>query len=172
MPQDSIFPARMTTLEVVTYLGWMRGVRTRRARRDAAAALEAVGLASRAHAKVSSLSGGMRRRVSLAQAIAGSPDVLLLDEPSTGLDPEQRRAMVDLLGGVSGTVLLSSHVMEDVAELADRVLVLDGGRIVFDGTVSGLAARAADPTGPRAAEEGFLDVLGRSRTGAGAGERS
>lgn len=110
------------------------------------------------------LSGGMVRRVALAQALASSPSVLLLDEPSTGLDPKQRRVMVDLIGNLAGCVLLSSHVMEDVADVASRVLVLDEGRIVFDGTVdqlSGLAPVGA-PRG-RAAEAGFLHVISEAK---------
>lgn len=168
MPQGSEFPARMTVLEVVTYLRWMRGVRTSQARADAREALVHVGLEQRLDERVAALSGGMRRRVALAQAIAGQPDVLLLDEPSTGLDPEQRRAMVDLLRSATGTVLLSSHVMEDVVELASRIVVLDGGGIVFDGTAEDLAGRAPTAQGHRAAEAGFLAVLDASRAAEGA----
>lgn len=163
MPQDSAFPARITALELVTYLGWMRGRPTSQARVGARDALARVGLASRMDDKMGSFSGGMRRRVALAQAIAGDPDVLLLDEPSTGLDPEQRRGMVDLITSISGTVLLSSHVMEDVVELASRIVVLDGGGIAFDGSTAQLARRAPDPSHPRAAEAGFLAVLSSVR---------
>ena len=122
-------------------------------------ALEAVLLTDRADSKTRDLSGGMLRRVGLAQAIAMDPEVLLLDEPSTGLDPEQRRIMVDRLRGLDAAVILSSHVMEDVSDLADRVLVLDAGSIAFDGPLPALCALAPDPVAPRAAEAGFLAVL-------------
>ncbi|MBE9927218.1 ABC transporter ATP-binding protein [Cellulosimicrobium cellulans] len=159
MPQAPSFPGAMTVEEVVTYLTWMRGARARQARSAARDALRRVLLDDRARSRVRTLSGGMLRRVALAQAIASGARHVLLDEPSTGLDPEQRRAMVLLLADLEGAVLLSSHVMEDVRDLASRVLVLDGGRIAFDGTVEALAGLA--PTGElaRSAEAGFLAVL-------------
>ena len=165
MPQSATFPGNMTVREVVEYITWMRGARPAAARLHTARALDAVLLTDRANSKTRDLSGGMLRRVCLAQAIATDPDVLLLDEPSTGLDPEQRRIMVDRLRELDAAVVLSSHVMEDVSDLADRVLVLDAGSITFDGTVPDLCSLAPDPKTPRAAEAGFLAVLA---TGAGA----
>jgi ABC-2 type transport system ATP-binding protein len=168
MPQLVRFPGGLTVLEVVEYLTWMRGISGSEARAKARLALDRVRLSDRAGAAVKQLSGGMLRRVALAQAIAAEPAVLLLDEPSTGLDPEQRRTMVDLIAqlGVEldTTVLLSSHVMEDVSEVAGRVLVLDAGRLRFDGTVAALQdhAPAGTPT-TKAAEAGFLAVLTAGR---------
>jgi ABC-2 type transport system ATP-binding protein len=163
MPQTAVFPGGMTACEVVEYITWMRGARSREARIAAEDALARVMLADRAASKVRTLSGGMLRRLCLAQAIASGARVLLLDEPSTGLDPEQRRLMITHLEDLDGAVLLSSHVMEDVRDLADRVLILDGGGIAFDGDVSELERLAPDSAGVRAAEEGFLRVLARSR---------
>jgi ABC-2 type transport system ATP-binding protein len=160
MPQAATFPGNMTALEVVEYLAWTRGVSSRSAPRLAREALETVRLGERADTKVRALSGGMVRRVALAQAIASRPDVLLLDEPSTGLDPAQRRTMVELISELGTTVLLSSHVMEDVTDVAQRVLVLSDGRLVFDGTVPELRAHAPERTDPaRAAEAGFLRIV-------------
>ncbi len=164
MPQAIRFPGSMTAFEVVEYLSWMRGSSARQARIAAGDALARVLLQDRARSKVGTLSGGMARRLGLAQAIASGASTLLLDEPSTGLDPEQRRIMVRLLADLDGAVVLSSHVMEDVSDLADRVLVLDDGVIAFDGTLGGLAARAPGDAG-RTAEEGFLAVLAASRQG-------
>lgn len=159
MPKGGAFPGNMTVREVVEYLTWMRGARSSDARVRASRALETVMLADRADSKVRELSSGMLRRVGLAQAIAMDPAVLLLDEPSTGLDPEQRRIMVDRLRELDAAVVLSSHVMEDVSDLAYRVLVLDAGSIVFDGTLPDLRELAPDPWDPRAPEAGFLAVL-------------
>lgn len=159
VPQLPQFPKNLRAEEVVAYLAWMRGVPSRECMSRAREALDHVGLTARARTKVGALSGGMQRRVALAQALASRADVLLLDEPSTGLDPQQRRAMVDLLRDLPGTVFISSHVMEDVAELANRVIVLDAGKVRFDGTLDGL--RALAPVGTpesRTLEAGFLSV--------------
>lgn len=160
MPQHLSAPGTLTAFEVVSLIGWMRGLGGRRARSRAEAALAAVDLLDRRDSKVRELSGGMQRRVALAQALVTGPDVLLLDEPSTGLDPQQRRRMVEFVKSLSGTVFLSSHVMEDVVDTADRVLVLDQGRLLFDGTPAALDELA--PSGAsqgRRAEEAFLRLL-------------
>ncbi|WP_284250260.1 ABC transporter ATP-binding protein [Litorihabitans aurantiacus] len=158
MPQSSSFPGNLTAREIVRYVAWMRGAKSRDCRDLAEAALHRVGLAEEADTPFRRLSGGMRRRVALAQAVSTSPDLLLLDEPCTGLDPAQRHTMVDLVRGLGGAVVLSSHVMEDVRDLADRVIVLHDRLIRFDGSVADLEARA--PRGSsRAAEAGFLGVI-------------
>lgn len=165
MPQSVRFPSSMTAREVVQYLTWMRGVSGRQAFERADVALEQVGLAERAATKVGRLSGGMVRRLALAQALAADAGVVLLDEPSTGLDPEQRRVMVGLIGAVEGTVLMSSHVMEDVVEVAAQVIVLHDGRIVFHGPVADLQSFAPAGThAGKAAEVGFLQLIAGSRT--------
>jgi ABC-2 type transport system ATP-binding protein len=105
-----------------------------------------VGLGDRASARVRTLSGGQRRRLALAQAFIGDPALLILDEPTTGLDPEQRaglRALLSERAAQGGAVLLATHQTEDVAALCERVVVMDGGRVRFDGTVADLVATAA-----------------------------
>lgn len=165
VPQLPSFPKNLTAREVVSYLCWMRGTPAAQADVRARNALGQVGLEARVDDKVGALSGGMLRRVALAQALASEADVLLLDEPSTGLDPRQRRTMVELLGGLRGTVLISSHVMEDVADLSDRVLVLDEGRLLFDGGLAALGALAPEGTPPhRRIEAGFLSLSLRGDT--------
>jgi ABC-2 type transport system ATP-binding protein len=171
MPQSATFPAGMTALEVVAHIGWMRGLSHRQARLQSHEALEMVDLSSRASTCMKQLSGGMARRVALAQALVSGPDVILLDEPSTGLDPEQRRIMIRLVQRLDATVLFSSHVLEDVEDVADRVLVLDDGRLLFDDVMTALAH--AGEAGPGAdivtaadIESGFLSLVTRSRSGA------
>lgn len=137
MPQASSAPRSLTALEFVTYLSWMRGQSRSVARQRASEALGAVGLAGRAGNKLKTLSGGMVRRVWLAQALAAGADVLLLDEPSTGLDPRQRATMVELIRErATGTVLLSSHLIEDVLSLASSVIVLRLGEVVHHGPIT------------------------------------
>lgn len=160
MPQAMSLPGNMTAQEVVEYLAWMRGLTVRRARQRSEESLDQVGLGSQAQTRVGRLSGGMLRRVALAQALASDSELLLLDEPSTGLDPAQRRTMVDLLCGLERTVLMSSHVMEDVVDVAQRVIVLHDGLVRFDGAVTELQSLA--PAGTEAAkmaEVGFLTLI-------------
>ncbi|MFI7028486.1 ABC transporter ATP-binding protein [Microbispora rosea] len=146
LPQDPGFYPHFTAFETLDYVAILKEMTDRRERhREVTRVLAEVGLADRARTKVRKLSGGMRQRLALAQALLDGPDLLVLDEPTVGLDPEQRlrlRALVSRLGE-SRTVLLSTHQTEDVAALCERVVVMDSGRILFDGTPSGLAAVAA-----------------------------
>jgi ABC-2 type transport system ATP-binding protein len=98
------------------------------------------------HKRIRALSGGMRRRVAIAQALLGDPDLLVLDEPTAGLDPEQRLRFRDVLtrGGAHRTVLLSTHQTDDVAALCQRVVAFDVGKVRFDGTPAALAELARD----------------------------
>ncbi|MGL5865077.1 MAG: ABC transporter ATP-binding protein [Dermatophilaceae bacterium] len=162
MPQAASFPSRMPVEDIVSYLTWMKGWPSKDATDRAGWALDQVGLGKRSRSRFGALSGGMARRVALAQAIATEPEVLLLDEPTTGLDPAQRKAMVDLVGGLgeSGvTVLLSSHVVEDIEDLARAVIVLHGGTVRFSGPVEGLAALADPGTRRSPLESGFFRVI-------------
>jgi ABC-2 type transport system ATP-binding protein len=141
LPQDLGLYPRFTVFEFVDYLAILKELhepadRHRRVR----AALEAVELDDLARRKIRTLSGGMRRRVGIAQAIVADPELLLLDEPTTGLDPEQRMRFRQLIAGIGEhrTVLLSTHLVEDVAAVCTKVVVLWQGRARFDGTPSQL----------------------------------
>lgn len=167
MPQLAQLPANMTVHEVVASIGWLKGLRWPDSASRAGEVIHAVGLSEKSTTPMRQLSGGMARRVALAQALVTKPDVLLLDEPSTGLDPEQRRAMVDLVSRIQATVLFSSHVMEDIEDVADRVIVLEDGRVIYDGELEGLRQRGAAVAKPGShtslAEAGFLDLLSERR---------
>jgi len=111
--------------------------------RPQAEALDAVALTHRADVRVASLSGGERRRLDLALAVLGDPEVLFLDEPTTGLDPESRQAtwrLVRSLQAAGTTVLLTTHYLDEAEALADRVAIMSGGRIVREGTVADVVA--------------------------------
>jgi ABC-2 type transport system ATP-binding protein len=108
------------------------------ARRRAAEVLAAVGLADRARDKPSTYSGGMKRRLNIACALVHDPDVLLLDEPTAGVDPQSRNAIFDTLLALKATgkaLVYTTHYMEEVERLADRVVIIDHGRVVAQGTL-------------------------------------
>jgi ABC-2 type transport system ATP-binding protein len=139
LPQEVSFPRGMTCFGFVDYIAILKEW-TDRARRQVEVnrVLDLVGLGERATRRIRVLSGGQRRRLALAQAFIGAPQLLVLDEPTTGLDPEQRASLRTLLSDRpdDSAVLLSTHQTEDVAALCERVVVMDAGRLRFDGTVA------------------------------------
>ncbi|WP_418062296.1 ABC transporter ATP-binding protein [Pimelobacter simplex] len=164
MPQQLDLPRELRVSDALAYASWVRGVPAALAARRNAGILDRVGLGSRRDDRVGRLSGGMNRRLALAVALVTEPDVLLLDEPTTGLDPEQRAALRAILLDLdaSAVTVLSSHVMEDVAQMADRVAVIEAGRVLYDG---GLDQFVAERGGPGAsAEHAFLATIAGSRS--------
>ncbi|PYF96317.1 ABC-2 type transport system ATP-binding protein [Georgenia satyanarayanai] len=138
MLQEAGFPADLTTAETARMWHGTLG-----APMPVAHALELVGLRHRASVQVKSLSGGERRRLDLALAIMGRPEVLFLDEPTTGLDPQSRRdawELVRQLLEAGTTVVLTTHYLEEAEELADRLAIMHGGRVVREGTVAEIVA--------------------------------
>ena len=137
MPQEPGFHRNFTAFEFVDYVAILKEMVDRRARHDEVRrVLELVGLEGVAGRKIKALSGGMRRRVALGQALLGDPDLLVLDEPTAGLDPEQRLRFREIVSERSAdrTVILSTHQTEDVAALCPRVVVMNDGMTLFDGT--------------------------------------
>jgi ABC-type multidrug transport system ATPase subunit len=138
--------------------------------RAVAAAVEHVGLGDKARSKLRTLSGGMLRRVGIAQAIVNQPELLLLDEPTAGLDPEQRVAFRALLRdlGERATVSVSTHLVEDVGAACSEVALMDAGKIVFHGTPEQLTARGAGSgaAGDAPLERGYSAVLAAARSAA------
>ncbi|MEZ7002865.1 ABC transporter ATP-binding protein [Streptomyces sp. AD55] len=146
LPQTPGLHPHFTAFEFVDYVAILKELTDRAARhREVRRVLDEVGLADVRARRVGKLSGGMRQRVALAAALVGEPAFLVLDEPTVGLDPEQRMRFRELIAGAGEgrTVLLSTHQTEDVAMLCHRVLVLADGTVRFDGTPAELAARAA-----------------------------
>jgi len=143
-PQEVTFPRGMKVASFLDYIAVLKEWKDDTARHaEIRRVLELVQLGDRGAMKIARLSGGQRRRLAIAQALIGVPDLLILDEPTTGLDPEQRASLRALLSAHPGTVLLSTHQTEDVSALCDRVLVIDAGAVCFDGTVTELLATAA-----------------------------
>jgi ABC-2 type transport system ATP-binding protein len=145
LPQESAVFGGFTAFAFVDYVAVLKEMTDRAARHaEVRRVLDEVGLGDRAHQRMRALSGGMRRRVGLAQALLGRPELLVLDEPTVGLDPEQRLRFREVLAGLGPDtcVLLSTHLTEDVAALCPRVVVMDRGSVLFQGTTAGLAALA------------------------------
>src|SRR5207247_10349489 len=150
MPQEPGFYRSFTAFEFVDYVAILKEMVDRQARHDEVRrVLSLVGLEQVSDRKIKALSGGMRRRVALGQALLGDPDLLVLDEPTAGLDPEQRLRFREIVSerSVDRTVILSTHQTEDVAALCPRVVVMDEGRVLFDGTPRDLAGVARGPRG-------------------------
>jgi len=137
MPQEAGFYKSFTTFEFLDYLAILKEMVDRTARHaEVRRVLGAVGLTERSTAKIRKLSGGMKRRLLLAQALLGEPQLLILDEPTAGLDPEQRFRFREMISQFAAEriVLLSTHQTEDVSAICDTVVVLNGGRVTFRGT--------------------------------------
>jgi ABC-2 type transport system ATP-binding protein len=145
LPQEMGFPTGFSAFRFVDYMAVLKEWTDRDARHDEVRrVLDLVGLRDHAAKRIRTLSGGQRRRAALAQALIGDPRLLVLDEPTTGLDPEQRASLRGVLSaaGHDATVVLATHQTEDVAALCERVIVVDGGRVRWDGTVHDLVASA------------------------------
>ena len=158
-PQEPGYYANLTPFEFVDYIAILKEMTERRARHEEVRrVLAQVGLGDMTHKRIKALSGGMRRRVIVAQALLGNPELLVLDEPASGLDPEQRLRFRETVSAVAEhhTVLLSTHQTDDVTALCQRVVVIDGGRILRDATPEALVDEArgrvwlADQADPRA----------------------
>ena len=144
LPQDFAMYGSMTVAEALDYLGLLSGMRRSERRERISLLLERVNLTGQARKRVRALSGGMRQRLGIAQALLHDPRVLIVDEPTAGLDPEERVRFRNLLCEVAQekTVLLSTHIVGDIEATCENIAILDRGRLLFGGTVAALIAEA------------------------------
>ena len=167
LPQNLGYYPSFTVVEFIEYFALLKEMPSSAVPAAVAAAVERVDLGAKARAKLRTLSGGMLRRVGIAQAIVNDPDLLLLDEPTAGLDPEQRvqfRALMRSLGE-SVTVIVSTHLVEDVGAACSEVALMSAGKIVFRGTPDDLTARGAGHgVGDAPLERGYSAVLSAARS--------
>jgi len=170
LPQTLGYYPSFTVAEFVEYFALLKEMPPGQVPRAVAAAIDRVDLGGRARAKLRTLSGGMLRRVGIAQAIVNEPDLLLLDEPTAGLDPEQRVAFRTLLRdlGERASVVVSTHLVEDVGAACTEVALMDAGKIVFHGTPDELTARGegTGAAGDAPLERGYSAVLAAARSAA------
>ncbi|MFJ4922269.1 ABC transporter ATP-binding protein [Streptomyces sp. NPDC088725] len=164
MPQDIVPMPGLTAREYVAYVGWLKGMSRADAWRKARRALAQVELTDKSDSNTTNLSGGQLRRVGVAAALVHDARVLLLDEPTAGMDPHQRRVFRDLIHQLMGevSVLMSTHDVADLAEEADHVTVLTEGRILHSGTTDTFLAHAPEGTAAgRVAEGAYTALLAR-----------
>lgn len=161
LPQKFGWDAGMKVQDFVEYGAWLREVPGNRRREAVDKALTQVDLLERRGERMSRLSGGMRQRAGIAWAIVGDPGLVLLDEPTVGLDPRQRLQFRRILSELTDTtVLLSTHLIDDVAAACDRVIVLHSGSVLFDGSPAEMEALGRDGfPGATKIERAYMELL-------------
>ena len=171
LPQDFGLFNELTVAQFLDYMAALKGLR------DSGTAvrevIRTVNLEGQARARIRSLSGGQRQRVGIAQALLGAPPLLILDEPTVGLDPEERIHFRNLFSQTAQDrlVLLSTHIIEDVQSVCGQLVVMDQGRVLFTGTPEALIQSAAGHVGVfwerEAAQEAGLHITARVNTSQG-----
>lgn len=166
LPEGAPLYGEMTPASALRFVGQIRRMAPDDLARRTAQVMDELDLHGVRHQRIDTLSKGFRRRVGLAQAILHDPDVLILDEPTDGLDPNQKRQVRQLIAGLSATksIIISTHLLEEVDAVCDRVLILDRGRVVLEGTPDDLHGKAAGHNTVvvlvrREAVAGAMDVL-------------
>jgi ABC-2 type transport system ATP-binding protein len=143
VPQEIALYAELTARENLAFFGHLQGLRGARLKERLSSALAAVGLEARAHQKIATFSGGMQRRINLAVGILHAPRLLLLDEPTVGIDPQSRHLIQEKLQTIKqegAAMLYTTHYMEEAQQLCDRVAIMDNGRILCQGPPHDLIA--------------------------------
>lgn len=136
LPQDFGYYPDFTGKDFLLYMAALKGIGKKAAQRKADELIELVSLTDVAKKKIKTYSGGMKQRLGIAQALLNNPQILILDEPTAGLDPKERVRFRNLIGklGEGCIVILSTHIVSDIDKIADRILVMKQGQLVFNGT--------------------------------------
>ena len=145
-PQDTILSERLNCWENLALIGKVHGLSSHKVKERSKELLKTMGLVERSKDQVRKFSGGMKRRLSVAMALVSDPQVLFLDEPTLGLDPQARRTIWEYIAGLKGkkTILLTTHYMEEADSLSDRIGIIDEGRVVALGTSQELKTNTFD----------------------------
>ena len=145
-PQETAIAEHLNAWENLSLMGEIHELEKEEVKKRSEELLEMMGLAGRAKDRVGKYSGGMKRRLSIAMALVSDPQVLFLDEPTLGLDPQSRRSIWEHIAGLKGkkTIVLTTHYLEEADSLADRIAIIDEGKIVALGTPGELKASISD----------------------------
>jgi len=162
-PQDLALYEDLSAIDNMVFFGRMAGMNGKEAREQAMTNLELMGLVERAKGKVAKFSGGMKRRINLAIALMGHPQLLFLDEPTVGIDPQSRNNIYENIMGLQKkgmTILYTTHYMEEADRLCQRVAIMDGGQIITMDTPYQLKSQIGSPE-KVTLEDVFLKLTGR-----------
>ena len=163
-PQELALYEDLSAMDNMVFFGRMAGLNSVDARAQAIANLKLMGLEDRAKGKVAKYSGGMKRRINLAIALMGNPQLLFLDEPTVGIDPQSRNHIFENIQGLQKrglTVLYTTHYMEEADRLCNRIAIMDGGQIIAMDTAYNLKSQIGSPE-KVTLEDVFLKLTGRS----------
>lgn len=162
-PQDLALYPELSAMDNLIFFGRMEGLSGKEARAQAFTNLELMELLDRSKGKVEKFSGGMKRRINLAVALMGNPQLLFLDEPTVGIDPQSRNKIFETIFGLRDkgmTVLYTTHYMEEADRLCSRIAIMDGGKIIAMDTPHNLKAQIGPPD-KTTLEDVFLKLTGR-----------
>ena len=156
LPQDFGYYPNFTGWDFLMYMSALKGIEKKQAKKRAKDLLEIVGLENMEKKKIKTYSGGMKQRLGIAQALLNEPKLVILDEPTAGLDPKERVKFRNLIGelGKENIVILSTHIVSDVEHIADRILMMKSGQIIFNGTKEEVGSDL---------EEFYLEQFGEER---------
>jgi ABC-2 type transport system ATP-binding protein len=163
-PQELALYEDLSALENMVFFGRMVGLNGKEAREQALKHLKMMGLEKRAKGRVAKFSGGMKRRINLAIALMGDPELLFLDEPTVGIDPQSRNNIYETIEGLRDkgmTILYTTHYMDEANRLCHRVAIIDGGKIIALDTPHNLKKKIGPPD-KVTLEDVFLNLTGRS----------
>ena len=161
LPQDFGYYPNFTAMEFMLYIASLKGLNRGYARQQSKALLQKVGLANETRHKIKTFSGGMRQRLGIAQALLNDPRILVLDEPTAGLDPKERVRFRNMIAelGKERVVILSTHIVSDVEEIADWIFLMKQGQFIAQGTLETLKEHYFEVTHSEDAEAFHLEKL-------------
>lgn len=165
MPQDySVYPS-FTATDFLSYMGTLKGIPEEKLKIKISEVLEFVNLSDVANKKVRTFSGGMKRRIGIAQAILNDPEILILDEPTAGLDPKERIRFSNILSNMAKEkiILLSTHIVSDIEAIANQLIVIRKGKITASGNIDQMVDEVAGKVWEATIGQGMVNIVSAER---------